>query len=332
MQIIAIAQQENSWDITMRFLNSEALPGEPVYVEFKAMNKSSIALPYWWHYMNPDFFELDKKNCQPWTRLRGPKMHLETRKEASINYRNSSNLRQPGFSEMLIIYINNVCSIIWNGDKKIDYGNHELCYFWDEQHKACATFYYKEPTGIDAEAFSVIRKATGIDISNSSYSFFPILRDYPTSIYAAWIHYADIFKPTYKDADRIVKLIPENLYPAWNSVRDPSSTRENRGWRSIEEGKPMAAWAKEKSLFILKHHPDFVFADRLRIIAAICDIVLGKEDEGIKQIQDLIKAEEEKIKASSTERLMSIDIQWAKKFLDAWQKKKISVPPASTSK
>ena len=84
----------------------------------------------------------------------------------------------------------------------------------------------------------------------------------------------------------------------------------------------MAAWAKGKSIFILKNHPDFIFSDKLRLIIAICDIVLGKESEGIKQIQDLIQAEEEKIKASPSEKLISNDIQWAKKFLDAWQKKK----------
>jgi len=193
----------------------------------------------------------------------------------------------------------------------------------------------EEPKGIDLEVLRAAEnklKKLPKEKTNSGYkpsacSFLNdimfILRNYPTSTYAAWAwtennlyDYSEI-----KVQDAIDEIKADNFLQreAW----DPNSSRvDGFGYatRLMRSDKEMALWEKEKYNFILKYHPDFKVKN-IKLQLALDELILN-EEEGIKKLEDFIR--EEEIEAGKLNKPISIEGIWAKEFLSLWlmQKKK----------
>jgi hypothetical protein len=110
-----------------------------------------------------------------------------------------------------------------------------------------------------------------------------ILRLFPESIYAAWIVVRTMPDPKDLEPAMLDQLIDQGRYPTGNSVPSGNSID---GWESQSEGVPMATWQNNWIKVILKNHPDFPTAERLRLTLAVNYIVLKNETEAFKLLRE----------------------------------------------
>jgi hypothetical protein len=132
------------------------------------------------------------------------------------------------------------------------------------------------PKGIDKEAYEYFK---GSPLSNPT----ELLKNYPTSTYAAYLIYdrlrgfaqADFTNPRFlKSLETGVFL--SNSYPT------------EAGWIWFK-GEDNAAWWSKWAEVILKNHPDIWFADELRLKVAINQVALKKYKEGEAELEKLSK-------------------------------------------
>ena len=133
-----------------------------------------------------------------------------------------------------------------------------------------------------------------------------MLDNYPTSCYTAWIPSSSISENTVNDPRTTVKFIKANKYWDGNSIYDPKV----KGYFKRLDGPDYDKWKREKILEILKYCPRFPRKDGLIVTAAISNIVLGNEKEGIEMLKKLINESN------------SREAAWAKQFLEEWTKQK----------
>jgi len=133
-----------------------------------------------------------------------------------------------------------------------------------------------------------------------------IATKYPTSCYAAWIYNNYIGNITIGNPQATVVSIKKNNYHDGNSV--PCLTAKD-GWEGLR-GSEYFKWENEKSLEIIASCPRFPHKDKLIVVTAVNNIVLGKESEGIRMLKELIRT------SSSREA------NWARQFLEEWEKQK----------
>ncbi len=285
---IAAICYSTSWDIEIRIINDHVIPAEQIYVEVKITN-SSVPLPR----LEFDHHSIDGEACAPC--ISGTGVVDKDPNAKPSNIVPQPKLMPVGYTEVKIFPINS-CACVMQWDK-FSYGEHTFCYHWKNDIKACAKFYFEKPTGVEAEAYKII-----LDNAYEEYEdelnrrikhlrfyvildckFPDILRNYPSSIYTAWIYYSKIFDPTNMKIERIIDELKRNVYTDIDlhaPEPDPDkwdiyNGRIMKGRRTISSAPEVALWLIEKSELILRYHPDFPFANKLKVQIALCNISLG---------------------------------------------------------
>lgn len=126
-----------------------------------------------------------------------------------------------------------------------------------------------------------------------------LLSEFPDSIYAAWLILPSLYAPNSWDPIKIKEFLATGSWPLPNSVPDPSAPG---GWRKYE-GAALAHWQMEWTERILKNHPDFAYADRLKLVLAIDQLAVGDKKTGTLSLQQVARNED------------TAEGAWAKKFL-----------------
>ncbi|OGF68078.1 MAG: hypothetical protein A2Y62_19680 [Candidatus Fischerbacteria bacterium RBG_13_37_8] len=129
-----------------------------------------------------------------------------------------------------------------------------------------------------------------------------MIAQYPTSRYAAWIWEDNIYDPILDNPKSLVNSIKNKNYLVGRSVWDGK-------WISLN-GMKYAEWTKNKSLEIIRDCPSFPAKERFMLTAAISNIVLGDELQGVELLKGLIR------RSNSREAI------WAKEFLEEWMNQK----------
>lgn len=130
-----------------------------------------------------------------------------------------------------------------------------------------------------------------------------ILKLFPRSIYSSYLLYHSIQQPHKEDPSGLVSLIKSGWYPHTGAVTDPDAGE----WREINTRKAMAQWQIRNSQRILENHPNFPFANELRINIAVSNVVLGKNNLAREELSNL------------SEKGDSVEARWAVQFLQFLQ-------------
>ncbi len=333
-----IAFSQEGWDIQLIFLNDHVLPAEPIFRYYKMENNSNIPLPK----LTYSHYSIDGTICGPLvTASVDPDWGSVSKSRPTFPQSRPTFPKQVylpvGYKDEYMGAINIECLFNW---PEFKYGEHTFCYHFKEGPKVCANFYLKQPTGIEAEAYKIIldnayeeyedelnRRIKHLRFYDVLDCKFPdILRNYPSSIYTAWIYYSKIFDPTNMKVEEAIGRLKRNVYTDIElhaPEPDPDkwdiyNGRIMKGRRTISSAPEVALWRKEKSELILRYHPDFPFANKLKVQIALCNISLGREEEGISQLQNLIK--QAKSEPENPHQPIKKEAEWAEKFLQLWEK------------
>jgi len=131
-----------------------------------------------------------------------------------------------------------------------------------------------------------------------------IMKEYPKTRYATWLYYQYMENPfRWKIKDMLYLIINGRYY---ESIRS----------RSFEDNEEACKSIKEESDIILSNYPNFPFTLQLKTQMALCNIVLGDESRGIKELQELLQ--QEQMKAIKEKDELSDEGKWIEEFLREW--------------
>ncbi|OGF67867.1 MAG: hypothetical protein A2Y62_01225 [Candidatus Fischerbacteria bacterium RBG_13_37_8] len=310
------------WGVEIKFLKDHVIPAEPIYVKIVIMNNSAKQLPA----LQFEYYSLDGKQC--YSCLLGSPNPDQSENSDSSEIEIKPFLKPAGYQEIEIYSINCACNVRWD---KFSYGEHKFCSHWKNDVKACAKFYFEKPFGVDAEAFKIIQEESFTKFGNyeefvvldvTSKTFNHLLKKFPGSIYTAWTYFHRMYDPTKIEAHYTVVDLRKSNYPPRGIYIPESEAYEGYGLNThLNSGIESAKWIKEKSELILSHHPDFPFANKLRIQIALSNIALGIEKKGILQLQTFFKQSTEKKVLSK--KPLETEAEWAEKFLALWAKERL---------
>jgi len=154
------------------------------------------------------------------------------------------------------------------------------------------------PIGLDLKAFEQYAdKCNEVGEINLR-----LLKEFPTSIYAAWMIFGRFNYPEGWEPEKMKMLIGKNLFPMMNYIPDPYSPN---GWRPITR-KEAKEWQIKSAEQIVANHPDFPYARRLRLVIAVDTIALGDKEKGITLLQEIARDKDTR------------EGQWASKFISLW--------------
>ena len=155
-----------------------------------------------------------------------------------------------------------------------------------------------EPAGINLKAFEkYANKCNQVGEINHK-----ILKEFPTSIYAAWMIFGRLNNPEGWEPEKMKMLIAKNLYPNLEYIFDYYSPT---GARFLTK-KEAKEWEITSAEQILANHSDFPYARRLRLVIAVDTIALGNKEKGIKLLQEIARDKD------------SREGQWASRFVSLW--------------
>jgi hypothetical protein len=123
-----------------------------------------------------------------------------------------------------------------------------------------ATVKVLAPTGLDEKAY---KSTNGFPLAKADI----VLRDFPTSTYAAYVIYGKMVGFSTQDPSTLLGIIEggdsynSNGYPC-----GPGDSKEGGKWL---KGQAAADWWAEWYDVILKNHPDIWFADEMRLKKAV---------------------------------------------------------------
>ena len=131
-------------------------------------------------------------------------------------------------------------------------------------------FRIKQPIGVDAQA---------IEWAKGSPMRVEVLKAFPTSEYAAFYAYSKCGRPHRSQPSKIAAQLHSGMYPP------PGSSLPNDAgeWKSLSS-EGVAHWQIDWGSRILHEHPDFPFADELRVSIALAQLRLGQEQKALRTL------------------------------------------------
>lgn len=123
---------------------------------------------------------------------------------------------------------------------------------------------------------------------------------FPASIYAAHWDF-QLLDLSASDPARVRGLIERNQFLSWNSVPDVSAP----GFQKPLVGTELGRWRISRGTQILRDHPNFPYAEWIRLAIAVNQFALGDRKTSLEQLNKTAHAGNKNVS------------EWAARFLAA---------------
>jgi|GEM_PF-6532780 len=132
-----------------------------------------------------------------------------------------------------------------------------------------------------------------------------IISKFPNSIYAAWVVLKSLGSPDSWEPAKLRDLFLKGLFPQPTSNSVPYPDWKS-GWKDFS-GEEYARWQMDWAERILRNHPDFAYAKRLKLLLGVYNLQLKQEQRGMKWLEEVAKDN------------ASHEGQWAQHFIELWK-------------